>query len=225
MGKSGGADIGRASTATATTLSVTGAGVLFLLLRLFAVVDYNWDSAFAIAETMGVDDIPSIMFGSLLGERFYHGFFLAVLLPFTVGRQIRLGRPLREHTANLALLVIAAVLMFSYVATYRDWWMLGVTAVLMALELVWIRRRKGWGEEFATYVSVHFWKIVLVAVFLSAALLRTPWVPLERIELADGETVEGYVMDTPSGFLKVLEEEGREIRILISGDVESREEV
>ena len=59
------------------------------------------------------------------------------------------------------------------------------------------------------------------AVLVIAAFIPTPWVPLERITTTSGE-VQGYVLSVDSGYLNVLTED-HEFRILLSGDVTSRE--
>ena len=50
-------EVVRATGLTAAVL------VLFLLLRLLAVSDWNWDTAAEVLETINVDDSISIMFG------------------------------------------------------------------------------------------------------------------------------------------------------------------
>ncbi|ACU86433.1 hypothetical protein Bfae_26600 [Brachybacterium faecium DSM 4810] len=42
------------------------------------------------------------------------------------------------------------------------------------------------------------------------------------ISLGSGETIEGYVLEAKSGFVKILDEE-RDVRIVLSGDIASRE--
>jgi hypothetical protein len=64
----------------------------------------------------------------------------------------------------------------------------------------------------------------LLAALVLAVLVRTPWVPLERIETGDG-VVLGYVVDSEPGFHKVLTEEERELLILSDAEVDRREEL
>ena len=60
-----------------------------------------------------------------------------------------------------------------------------------------------------------------IAILVVAALIQTPWVPLERIETTDG-MLSAYVLSVDSGYLNVLTED-HEFKIIISADVLSRD--
>ncbi len=208
------------------TLSVTGAGALFLLLRLFAVVDYQWDVAFAVSETIGVDDVPSLLFGTMLAERLSNGVFIALLFPLAMGHQARLGWiPRRDTSGNFAFIVILFMLLVSLWISFGQIWLPVVSFVLTASVLVLFYGPLDTPEKVLRFLSSHIWRISLAIIFVLAALVRAPWVPLEEIELSDGSVMEGYVVATPSGYLKVLTESDRELEILIAADVEERTEV
>ncbi|QUL79653.1 hypothetical protein [Brevibacterium sp. SMBL_HHYL_HB1] len=63
--------------------------------------------------------------------------------------------------------------------------------------------------------------LAIIAALAMSTLIDTPWMLHEQIE-TDQETLDGYVIETPSGFLKVLVDDPREVRILNSSDVVSR---
>ena len=64
----------------------------------------------------------------------------------------------------------------------------------------------------------------LVAALALAAIVDTPWVPLERITVED-EVMTGYVLDSQPGFHKVLTERDHELLIVNDDDVTHREEL
>jgi len=90
-------------------LSATGVAGLFLLLRLFAITDYDWNAAFSVVGTLGLDDVVPMVIGTLMASPLLGGIALAVLLPEAVVRQIRLGRPSWTTAGNLAWLVTVAL--------------------------------------------------------------------------------------------------------------------
>src|SRR5699024_3211955 len=59
-------DTTRASRAW-TAAPLTAWAVTFVLLRLFAVSGYDWDTAFSVSTTLELDDAAALIFGSLMG--------------------------------------------------------------------------------------------------------------------------------------------------------------
>lgn len=56
----------RSSTLTATATHLAAVAFFFLLLRVFAVSGYGWNTAFAVSTTLGLDDGLALLFGSLM---------------------------------------------------------------------------------------------------------------------------------------------------------------
>ncbi|MFB7877181.1 MULTISPECIES: hypothetical protein [unclassified Nocardia] len=207
-------------------LSATGVAGLFLLLRLFAVTDYDWNAAFSLVATLGIGDVAAMVLGTLMAAPILGGLALAILFPTAVVHQIALGRPGRENAGNLTWLITVTLFFVSLLWTFRMWWVpvvaVLVGAVLAALVLP--RRDRREHSRFAHWFLRSSLLIVTVAALILAAVVQDPWVSLERIHTRDG-VLEGYVMENPPGFLKVLLERGREIVILDIADVTGREEV
>ncbi|WP_306747182.1 hypothetical protein [Saccharothrix yanglingensis] len=112
----------------------------------------------------------------------------------------------------------------AHVLTYHRWWVPVGAVVLTGLPVVVerLRRRPGL-TGVVTFVLRRFGYVVGAVALVVAALVATPWVPLERI--GTDEPFEGYVMETSPGFLKVLGAQEREFRILRAEDVRSRTEL
>ncbi len=53
----------------------------FLILRIFAVSGYHWDTAFAVSTTLGLDDGLSLVFGSLMAGHLLVAVPLIFVLP------------------------------------------------------------------------------------------------------------------------------------------------
>lgn len=212
-------------TGWAVGLSLTGAAVLFLALRLLAVSKYDWHLAFSIAGTIGVDDVPRMVIGTLMADPRLVGVILAVLLPTTIIHQVGLGRPSWNGVGTMAALIIVALSTVALVGTYQFWWvpaMALTVGVLLTVPLVaWRRDPKA--RRFEWLID-HTSVLMLLAALILAATVRVPWVPLERIDIHTG-TLHGYVLENPPGFLKVLLDDSREITIVNSTDVRSRTEI
>ncbi|HEY3682707.1 MAG TPA: hypothetical protein VGL93_06685 [Streptosporangiaceae bacterium] len=217
-------DGGGASRGWATGLSVTGAAVLFLMLRLFAITRYDWHTAFAIVDTIQFDDAPSVVLGTLMADQVISGSVLMLLLPFAVVRQTRFGLRDRSHDGHLAWLITLVVATLALVVTYRAWWLLGGAAVIAAVLVVLLRTRdRGGGRTAVLWIMRQIGVLTVLAALVIAATVRTPWVPLERIATKAG-VIQGYVLETPSGYLKVLSRDEREMVIVETSDVTSRHE-
>ncbi|QLY32692.1 hypothetical protein H0264_10935 [Nocardia huaxiensis] len=206
-------------------LSLTGAAVLFLVLRLLAVSKYDWRLAFSMAGTIGIDDVPRMVIGTLMADPRLVGVVLAVLLPATLIHQIGLGRLGWDSIGTMAALLIVALATVALVSTYHLWWVLALaTAVgaLLALPLL-LWRRHPTARRFDWLVD-HTSVLMLAAAFILAATVGVPWVSLERIETPTA-TIHGYVLENPPGFLKILTEDRREITIINTTEVQSRTEI
>ncbi|MEU1429638.1 hypothetical protein ABZ412_21420 [Nocardia sp. NPDC005746] len=212
--------------AWSTGLSLTGAAVLFVVLRLFAVSDYDWVRAASVADTIGLDDAPRMVLATLMADPRVTAVVLAVLVPVSLVHQWRLGMPSFQNAGNLAMLIVVVLFGAVLLITIRLWWMLiivGVVGVLV-IALQTTAHRDPEGRRFALGVMHRSGAVAILAMLAAAAIVRVPWAPLERIETRDG-TVIGYVLANPPGFLKVLTDEDREIMIIGIDHVRSREEI
>ncbi|APE32680.1 hypothetical protein BOX37_00305 [Nocardia mangyaensis] len=207
-------------------LSATGMAGLFLLLRLFAITDYDWNAAFSVAGTIGIDDVAAMVLGTLMASPVLGGVALGILLPVAVIRQVRAGRPSWTNAGNLAWLIVVALFTASLLWTFRMWWVLGLAAAVgLALYLLSrTGKRDPEGARFARWFMSSSALIVTVAALILAASVQVPWVSLEHIHTTAG-MVEGYVLENPPGYLKVLLEAGREIVIIDTADVTGRQEI
>lgn len=195
-------------------------GFAFLILRIFAVSGYDWNTAFLVSTTLGLDDGLSLVFGSLLAGHLLTELLLLAVLPLLLAAYLwgpRTHRPMVLLLGMLALITLVAL-----TTSFRSWWLpVAAAAVFAGLALV---RRLPPGHRLRRVVASVMARVGLVtgmAVLLVAAFVRTPWVPHEVISMTDGP-VSGYVLSVDSGYLNVLTDEG-DFVILISGDVLSRE--
>ncbi len=189
---------------------------VFLILRVFAVSGYDWDTAFLVSTTLGLDDGLSLLFGSLMAGRLLTAVLLVGVLPLLIGAYLwgpRAHRPVVMLLATLGLITLVAL-----TVSFGSWWLpLATAAVLGMFALI---RRQPPQRRMWTAAMTRVGSVSAVAVLLVAALVQTPWVPRERIETTDG-TVTGYVLSVDSGYLNVLTDD-HEFVILVTGDVLSR---
>ncbi|MEJ2853633.1 MULTISPECIES: hypothetical protein [unclassified Saccharothrix] len=199
--------------------TLTGAAVLFVLLRLLAVSRYDWHTTFALLHTLDLEDAPGLFLGTFMADQRISSVLLVLMVPLTVFY----SAATRSRAAPLAVTVLVAFLV-AHVLTYHQWWV-PVAAVGMAAALAVIAVRHRDNEPGpAKFVLRRIGWIVGAVALVVAAVVGTPWVPGERIETNDG-TIEAYVVETSPGFLKVLVAEDREFRILRDEDVRSRVEL
>lgn len=221
-GEASGEEAGRVATIGAVT-SAGGAG-LFLLLRILAVSDWNWHTAFAVAHTVNFDDVIGIVLGTLMANETLVGVLLVWLLPLSV---IHAAWPLDGGDRSAGAFLLAVTMMaasFTLVISAPAWWLL-VGAAVVAASIVFVRlvRHRGRVHAIVFFLLRRVGVMALLGALVLAAVVQTPWVPLERIETEDGP-LTGYVMASDPGFLKVLTEHERELLILVESTVVSREE-
>lgn len=197
--------------------TLTGAAVLFVLLRLLAVTRYDWHTTFALLHTLDLEDAPGLFLGTFMADARISSVLLVVMVPLTVFYAV--GR--RSRAAPLAVAVLVAFLV-AHVLSYHRWWV-PVGAVVLTGLLVVVERMRRLHAQVG-FVLRRFGYVVGGLALVVAAVVATPWVPLERIETRSG-TVEAYVVETSPGFLKVLGAQEREFRILRAEDVRSRVEL
>ena len=192
---------------------------VFLVVRLFAISGYNWDTAFLVSTTLGLDDGLRILFGSFMTGRLVGAPLLVVMLPLLVAAFLWSPSGRRPTVVLLAGLAISALL--SLTMSFRAWWLLPITAAVFgALVLVRQLRLDSFPRRALTAAIERLGWILAAGMLLVALLTQTPWVPRERIETTNG-TVTGYVLSIDPGYLNVLTED-HEFVIILSGDVLSR---
>lgn len=195
-------------------------GVAFLTLRIFAVSGYDWDTAFLVSTTLGLNDGLALVFGSLIAEHVLTATLLIGVLPLLFAGY--LWGP-REHRAAVLLLsALSFVVLVALTSSFSSWWLpVGAAAVFGMIALIHtLPSQRPLRHALATAMA-RVGSVAAVGVLLLAALGQTPWVPHEVIETTDG-TVSGYVLSVDPGFLNVLTDE-REFMILLSGNVLSRQ--
>lgn len=195
-------------------------GVAFLTLRIFAVSGYDWNTAFLVSTTLGLNDGFALIFGSLIAEHTLTAALLIGLLPLLFAGY--LWGPREHRTVVLLLTALGVVILVALTASFGIWWLpAGAGAVFGVIALIHcLPPGRPLRHALAVAMARVGWVAGIGVLFL-AALGQTPWVPREVIETTDG-TVTGYVLSVDSGFLNVLTVD-REFTIVISGTVLSRE--
>ncbi|WP_235921885.1 hypothetical protein [Lentzea tibetensis] len=198
--------------------ALTVAAVLFVLLRLLAVAHYDWHVAFALLHTLELDDAPGLFLGTFMADSRISSALLMILTPLTLFFYFNTRNdPGRARAGTLLALVVLLAMIVSHTLTYHRWWV-PVGAIGLGAVLLFVKRAP------VRFVLRWFTWLIAGAALVVAAVVATPWVPLERIEISDG-TGEYYVMETSPGFLKVLDARDHEFRILRAEDVRSRTEL
>lgn len=207
------------SRAWSTGVSSTVWVFAFLILRIFAVSGYSWETAFLVSTTISLNDGLAILFGSLMAGHLLVAILLVFVVPLLVAALV--WEPRARRLVMVVSATVSLVILVTITASFGSWWVPLAAAVVLASFYV-IRRlpsdnpvRRVWSA-----VVVRASGVAGAAVLVIAAFLTTPWVPHEQIETSDG-TINGYVMSVDSGYLNVLTDD-HEFLILISGDVISR---
>lgn len=192
----------------------------FLLLRIFAVAGYDWDTAFLVSTTIGLDDGLALMFGSLMANYLLTAVLLICLLPLLMTASLWGAKENRLVVTLLA--VLGVVVLITLTRSHHVWWLpLATAAVLVTLVL--IRRLPSTNPLHRSAVTAltKVGRTTAVAALIVAGFAQTPWVPQEVIQTADA-SITGYVLSVDSGYLNVLTED-HEFVIVPSSEVESRE--
>lgn len=193
---------------------------VFLMLRIFAVSEYSWPTAFLVSTTVSLGDGLVILVGTLMATPVLTGAMMIGLVPLLVAAWLWGPRHRRLSTGLFVLL--ALVLTVALTLSFASWWLPAGAAVGLLL-IVLLRRlpAKNGLSRVLTAVLARIAPIAAVALLLLAALVPTPWVPHERIGTVDG-TVTGYVLSVDSGYLNVLTDD-HEFVIILTSDVRTRE--
>lgn len=194
-------------------------GFVFLILRIFAVSGYDWDTAFVVSTTLSLDDGLALMFGSLMAGYLLTAVLVIAVVPLLIGAL--LWGPRQDRPMVMLLTTIALVVLLALTVSFDLWWLpLSVAAVFASIALIRLLPKQNFLRRASIRVLGRVGSVAAVAVLIVAAFVSTPWVPHEKIETIDG-TVTGYVLSVDPGYLNVLTDE-REFVILLSADVRSR---
>lgn len=195
-------------------------GFSFVILRIFAVSGYDWNTSFNVSTTLSVDDGLALMFGSLMADHLLVAALLISVLPLLIATY--LWSPGGHRAVVVLPTTVAIVVLLAITVSFNSWW-LPLSAGVIFVGLALVRRLPATGRlsrvMAATMARVGW--VGGIAVLVLAAVVQTPWVPLEQIETEQG-TIAGYVLSIDSGYLNVLTDEHQYV-ILNRDDVQSRE--
>ena len=197
---------------------------LFVLLRIFAVSKWDWDRASDIAETVDFGSAPTIVLGTLFAEPDLTAIFIMLLLPLVVLDALwPEGGEIRPSVSRILSIAVLGIVAISLTMTRGTWW-LPIGAILFVMLVVGMHR--SWRHSAAHKTVVRTLRsvglIAILGVLGLAATISTPWTVREHIETTNG-TINGHVLETPSGYLKVLDADSSEVIIVVSSDVISRQ--
>lgn len=203
-----------------TIAPIAAWGFVFLILRIFAVSAYDWQTAFAVSTTLGVSDGLALLFGSLMAGHALVAILLIGVLPLLLSTY--LWSPRGRRSVVVLATTLAMVTLVALTVSFQNWWLPLATAALFIIFALIRVLPPGHGlRRFLTGAMSRVGWVSGVAVLVIAAFIQTPWVPKEQIETTD-DTFSGYVLSVDSGWVNVLTEDHKFL-ILKSGDVLSRE--
>lgn len=211
---------GLATGVGVSAAQVAAWGFAFLLLRVFAVAGYDWDTAFLVSTTIGLDDGLALVFGSLMANHLLTAVLLICVLPPLIAAVLWGSRKYRQ--AMMLLAILGLLVLGALTTSFHLWWL--PTSSLAVFATLFVIHRLDPTNRLRRSVSSALAKAGLMAglaTLLVAAFVQTPWVPQEQIRTTDG-VVSGYVLSVDSGYLNVLTDE-YEFVILLSSDVLSRQ--
>lgn len=197
--------------------------VLFLLLRIMAIAHWDWYIAAEIADSMNFGDSLLVVLGTLFAQPNLMAIIVIVLFPLSAVDLFWRTREKRGGLLGLLLLVSFLIIAAAALTTTLGmWWVPAasavITAVLAAMRYRW---RTGRRRAFITTVLRATGVLSVACALVLSIVVDTPWMLREQITTTD-KTIDGYVLETPSGFLKVLNEEPRQVEIILSDEVTSR---
>lgn len=207
-------------------LTVSGAA-LFLLLRMFAISEWNWHTALDVLGAMDFGNVVPIALGTIVAQPVVTATVVVILLPVAV---VELFWPSEANSRSVlwlsALIAALLVVFIASAKTFGDWWlvpvMVALVAVIVAMRLLW---RRGTGRQRMLRALRSIGLVAAAAFLLMAAVVPTPWVPRELITTRAHGVIDGYVLSVEPGFLQVLTASDREVVTLTTSDVVQRETV
>lgn len=216
---------GGSKTSLSQNLGISAVTVaLFLLLRIFAVSKWDWGIASDVAETVDLGSAPTLALGTLFAEPNLTAVFVMLLLPLMIIDLVwSQSSDLRHVVSSIMSITVFGSVAVILTLTQGTWWLpvgaILIAALVVVLYLAW---RHSAAQRAAQQLLTRVGLVAILGVLVLAATISTPWTALERIETKI-QTINGHVLETPSGYLKVLDVETGRVVILISSDVISRE--
>lgn len=206
----------------------TGAtiAVLFVVLRLLVVSEWDWRVASRIMAVTDVNSALTIVLGTLMSDPEFTSALVMVLLPLSVLRlawRVHAKSPTSVWSALLVAVLTTACVALT--VTYGYVWVpIGAAVIAVAVLAV-----KHWFAEGLSGRTVDFairevGSIAALAVLLLAAVDRTPWSPAERLHTRTG-VITAHVLKVESGFVTALTESDREVLVINSSDIVRREPI
>lgn len=191
----------------------------FLVLRVFAVSGYDWDTAFLVSTTLSINDGVALLFGSFMAGHLVVGLLLVFVLPLLISTY--LWSPHGRRAVVVLPAALGLVTLVAITVSFGNWWLpLATPAVLGVFVLIHRLPSESRWRRVAAVATARVGWAAGVIVLLVALFVQTPWVPRERIETTDGPVI-GYVLSVDSGYLNVLTGD-HEFVILLSSNVISR---
>ena len=113
----------------------TAVGFVFLILRIFAVSGYDWNTAFAVSTTLSLSDGLALLFGSLMAGHELVQVLLVAVLPLLIATYLWSSGGRRA--AVLLAATLGSVTLVALTASFRLWWLpLATAAVFGAFALI-----------------------------------------------------------------------------------------
>src|SRR5699024_9813751 len=103
----------------------------FVLLRIFAVSGYDWDTAFAVSTTLSLSDALTLLVGSLMIGPVLTESLLVCLLPLLLASLLWAQDGRRMVVVIPA--VVSAVLLVALTASYGSWWLPVAAGAVLAV--------------------------------------------------------------------------------------------
>ncbi len=201
--------------------------VMVLFIRIMAVSGWNWETAAELADAFNFNDAVPIFFGTLFELPTLTGIAAGVILPLALYR-LYLIHVRRDHSALAAdwvVVMILAIILFVLHHTYGIWWPILLAVIWGGLITAFVFLvHKGEALELLDGLSRRTGTLLVISFLILSIVVTTPWNPREEIGLKDGSVLEGHVIDTAPGFVKVLDSD-RKVRVLLTGDIVSRKPV
>ncbi len=202
-----------------TVAPAAAGGFVFLILRIFAVSGYDWETAFAVSTTLGLSDGLALLFGSLMAGHVLVTYLMIVILPLLLATYV--WSPLGRRPVVLLATTLALVTLAALTVSFEIWWLPVAVAVVFGFFALirMLSPKNPVRRAFAKAMASVGW-VSGVSLLLVAAFVQTPWVPQEQIETTEGP-LTAYVLSVDSGYLNLLTRD-HEFVIVNSGDVISR---
>ncbi len=198
--------------------------VLFLVLRMLAVAQWDWHTVAAIADTFDFADAFPIAFGTVAGQPVLTGAFVAVLLPLFA---LRVLWPTDRHRGTITVstvlgaVTLATIALSMTVTFHNPWTLIGALVVGLLFVALRLWSRRGTVHDLLIRASRRVWLLTAAGVLVLAAVNDAPWMGEELIH-TDSGVIDGFVLEAEPGFLHVLTHD-REVVIVPDSEVHSRE--